>query len=636
MRSSSALRLLFEEIPPGPPFSKGGSRKGGAGERFFFRPSPFEKGGAGGGFPPFSKGGIRRWLTSTLAASVLLTACQSDDDAPPTAEPSLPIFTEEAADRGLDFVHFNGMSGELYLAEVMGSGVGLFDYDNDGDLDVYLVQGALIDDTELDEATFPPAEAMRPLSDRLYRNDLEDGELRFTEVRFTEHLSATGYGMGVATGDVDNDGWIDIYVTNLGPNQLLRNRGDGTFEDVTARSGTDDPRWSVSATFVDFDRDGWLDLYVTNYVDFTVAGNKRCKSLTGAPDYCGPISYRPQGDRLLRNRGDGRFEDVSVAAGIAGEAGSGLGVVSGDLDRDGRPDLYVANDGMPNRMWLQHADARFRDEGLNRGSALSLEGMAEAGMGVAASDADGDGDEDLLITHLALETNTLYLNDGAGFFDDATVASGLGTPSYTATGFGVAFLDLDNDGRLDVMAANGAVKVIPELAAEQDPYPVHMPNLLFRNLGAAGGSVPRFEHLTSRAGEGFGHSEVSRGLAAGDLDNDGDTDVVISNNSGPVRLLINQLDGERHWLGLRLVAGRRDALGALVAVEAQGAPTLWRRVRTGGSYLSASDPRLLFGLDGSTAVESVTVEWPSGKKERFEAEVDRYTTLVEGSGIEVE
>ncbi len=529
------------------------------------------------------------------------------------------------------------MSGELTLAEVMGSGVALLDYDGDGDLDVYLVQGALLGDATLDEVSRPPAAAMRPLTDRLYRNQLaETGELRFTDVTAESGIAAGGYGMGVATGDFDNDGRIDLYVTNLGSNQLWRGVGPGpdgrvTFEDVTAESGTGDERWSMSAAFADLDRDGWLDLYVTNYVDFTIAGNKRCKSLTGAPDYCGPISYRPQADRLLRGAGGGRFEDWGAAS-IAGAPGSGLGVVNGDFDGDGRGDLYVANDGMPNRMWLQ-GEGDFRDEALTRGNALSLEGMVEAGMGVVAGDVDADGDEDLLVTHLTLETNTLYLNDGTGFFDDATVASGLGTASFTYTGFGVAFLDFDNDGWLDLMAVNGAVKLVPELVARQDPYPVHMPNLLFRSRGEAERG-PRFEDVSGAAGEDFRRSEVSRGLATGDIDNDGDADVVVANNSGPARLLINQTGGERHWLGLRLVTGEpaRDALGARAGLERAGGPTLWRRVRTGGSYLSASDPRLLFGLGAAPDVTGVTVEWPSGRRERFEVEADRYTTLHEGTG----
>ena len=266
----------------------------------------------------------RRCAWVAAIALLTFTGCRADDSrspsavepAPPVAAPAGPaIFLEQAAERGLDFVHFNGMTGELYIAEVMGSGVALLDYDNDGDLDVYLVQGNVLEGTTLGAATFPPPAAMRPLGDRLYRNDLEVGaggrrEPRFIDVTAESGLLATGYGMGVATGDVDNDGWVDLYVTNLGSNQLWRNRGadsEGrvTFEEVTSASGTADESWSVSATFLDFDRDGWLDLYVANYVDFTVAGTKRCKSLTGAADYCGPISYRPQGDRLLRNRGRG-------------------------------------------------------------------------------------------------------------------------------------------------------------------------------------------------------------------------------------------------------------------------------------------------------------------------------------------
>ncbi len=587
-----------------------------------------------------------------VVAALLAAGCGGGETSSRSPEP-VPLspsestfFSEEGGARGLDFVHFNGMSDGLFIAEVMGSGVAVLDVDNDGDLDVYLVQGALLGSGTLDDAKFPPSEAMRPLTDRLYRNDLDaagndaaGGDVRFTDITEESGLSATGYGMGVATGDFDNDGWVDLYVTNLGSNQLWRNRGlnaDGTvtFEDVTASANADDSRWSVSASFIDFDRDGWLDLFVSNYVDFEIAGNKRCKSLTGAPDYCGPISYRPQADRLLRNRG-GAFEDWSGA--IASEAASGLGVVSGDFNHDGRTDFYVANDGMPNFMWLQQADGSFVDEALNRGSALSLEGMAEAGMGVASGDVDGDGDEDLLVTHLALETNTLYLNDGSGFFDDGTVASGLGTPSFTSTGFGTGFLDIDNDGWLDIVAVNGAVKKVSELVALQDPYPLHMPNLLFRNLGRnLGGGALRFEDVSAQAG--FHGSDVSRGLATGDLDNDGDIDFVVNNNNGPARLLLNQLEAGAQWLGLRLVGreAARDMLGARVAVERPDVAPLWRRVRTDGGYLSASDPRLLFGLGDSTDIESVLVEWPSHQRERFRVAVGGYSTVREGSGDPVD
>ncbi|MEM7584892.1 MAG: CRTAC1 family protein [Acidobacteriota bacterium] len=590
----------------------------------------------------------RGWLGCAFA---LMMACGEREPANPPVEEALAasestVFTEQASQLGLDFVHFNGMSGELFIAEVMGSGVAMLDYDNDGDLDLYLVQGAPLGEPDLEKTSFPPASAMLPLGDRLYRNDLDAGALRFTDVTEAVGLSATGYGMGVAAGDFDNDGWVDLYVTNLGSNQLWRNRGAGadgtiTFEEVIASARADDTRWSVSASFVDFDRDGWLDLFVSNYVDFEVAANKRCKSLTGAPDYCGPVSYRPLPDKLMRNRG-GVFEDWSDRGDMASKTGAALGVVSGDFDRDGRIDFYVANDGMPNFMWLQQADGSFSDSALNRGSALSFEGMAEAGMGVTAGDVDSDGDEDLLVTHLALETNTLYLNDGSGFFDDATVAVGLGTPSFTSTGFGTGFFDYDHDGWLDIVAVNGAVKKIPEQVATQERYPLHMPNLLFHNLG---GDPLRFEDVSQRAG--FYGSEVSRGVAIGDLDNDGDPDLVVSNNNGPARLLINRLDEGSRWLGLRLVGGEpvRDMIGARVALECSGGTTLWRRVRTDGGYLSANDPRLVFGLGNCAQLERVLVEWPDARRERFIVAIDsskpgsvapgRYTTLRQGAGESV-
>ncbi|MEE8523985.1 MAG: VCBS repeat-containing protein, partial [Thermoanaerobaculia bacterium] len=377
---------------------------------------------------------------------------------PSTAADPPAIFVDRAAASGLDFVHFNGMSGELYYSEMMGSGVALFDADNDGDLDVYLVQGSLLNpEKQLADATFPPAPGMLPLRDRLYRNDLEIGaggkpRLRFTDVTEASGLRATGYGMGVATGDFDNDGWTDLYVTNAGPNQLWRNNGPGadgavTFSDVTAGSGADDPGWSLSAAWIDADGDGWLDLYVVDYVDFAVDGHQPCRMLSGIPDYCGPQAFDPLPDRFLRNRGrrEGgiRFEEIADIPPAAG-----MGVAVGDFDNDGWTDLYVTNDGMANQLWQRRTDGTWGDEALLLGSAFNSEGLPEAGMGVVTGDYDGDGDEDLLATNLALETHTLYRNDG-GFFEDVTVASGLGASSWQATGFGTAWIDVDNDGWLD-------------------------------------------------------------------------------------------------------------------------------------------------------------------------------------------
>ncbi len=608
-----------------------------------------------------SRAPLRRTSAVGIAVLLLLAGCGDEGEPPASrATPQAPTgagdpgpFIDAAADSGLDFNHFNGMSGELYYSEIMGSGVALFDYDNDGDLDVYLVQGRLLGpDKELADATFPPSPEMLPLYDRLYRNDLETDASghprpRFTDVTEGSGLRADGYGMGVATGDFDNDGWTDLYVTQAGSNQLWRNQGAGdgdhvTFREVTEASGADDPRWSLSATWIDFDTDGWLDLYVVNYVDFTVAEHRQCRMLSGQPDYCGPQAFKPQADSLLRNLGGSgegaTFEDVSTTTGIATVSGAGMGLAAGQFDGGGGPDLYVANDGMANFLWLRQADGTFRDHALVSGTAFNREGQPEAGMGVTAGDYDGDGDDDLLITHLALETHTLYRNDGDGAFEDVTVAGGLGASSFQATGFGAAWIDYDNDGWLDLMAVNGAVVTIPELAAAGDPFPLGMSNQLFRNLGQAGGGVS-FEEV-SRTGEPFRWSAVSRGLAIGDLDNDGDADAVVTHNAGAARLLLNQVGQQRHWMGLRLVAGEppRDMLGAEVEVARPGrqaGPRLWRRVRTGGSYLSAHDPRVLFGLGDDPEIGDVTVRWPGGSVERFEVAPDRYTTLRRGTGREV-
>ena len=421
----------------------------------------------------------RRGRSAALALAALLAA---------SGAAAQPPFIDRAAESGLDFVHFNGMSGRKYILEVSGSGAALLDYDNDGDLDAYLVQGALAGPgVELADAIFPPP-ADRPLGDRLFRNDSAPGPdgsmvLRFVDVTEASGIVAEGYGMGVAVGDYDNNGYADLYLANFGSNQLLRNRGDGTFEDVTEAAAADDPRWTVPAAFVDYDRDGWLDLFMANYVDFTYARHTVCSLPTGVPDYCSPLAYRPVGDRLLRNRGDGTFEDVTRRSGIDDAFGNGLGVVTADFNGDGWPDIYVANDMMANQMWINQGDGTFVDEGLLAGSALNEEGEAEASMGVVVGDVDADGDLDLFMTHLAGETNTLYLSDGAGGYTDGTRRSGLGRASWEYTAFGTAWLDLENDGWLDLIIANGAVSTIETLASAGEIYPLHQPNQLFRNLG---------------------------------------------------------------------------------------------------------------------------------------------------------
>ena len=560
-------------------------------------------------------------------------------------------FVERAAELGLDFVHFNGASGHFYYPEILPPGVGLLDYDNDGDLDVFLVQGSMLGpDPNVAAALIPPA-SPGPLTGRLYRNDLEIGpdgsrSWRFVDVTEQSGLTADGYGFGVAVGDIDNDGWIDLLVTSFESERLFRNEGDGTFTDVSDRAGIEARNaFGVSAAFVDYDRDGWLDLYIGDNVDYGLDNRTVCPNTAGARDYCPPETYGGLPDRLYRNLGNGRFDDVSATAlrhvntgGVSratlGRFGPALGVATADYDGDGWLDIYVANDGTENLLWINQRDGTLTDAALLSGAALSGLGTPEAGMGVDAGDFDDDGDEDLFMTHLTTEGNNLYVNDGSGMFRDESAASRLGPGSLPYTGWGSAWFDFDNDGRLDVMAVNGTVVAVD--GREDDPFPYGQRNTLFRNLGGR-----RFEDVTDRAGAVFELSEVSRGAAFGDVDNDGDMDVLVGNNTGPVRLLVNTIGNRRHWVGLRLVgsmdgsaAGHgRDMLGARVAVVRDGEPTRWRRVRSDGSYASANDPRVLVGLGDSATAPDVQVRWPSGRTEAWDdVAVDRYTTLIEGQG----
>ena len=554
----------------------------------------------------------------------------SDTPAAPT-EPA--VFDERAADVGLDSQHRNGARGRYLLPEIMGSGAALFDADGDGDLDAYLVQGGELEPGA--GAAGPPAR------DRLFRNELlETGELRFVDATDDSGIEGTGYGMGVAAGDFDGDGRVDLYVTNLGSNRLWRNLGNGRFEDVAAAAGADDPRWSVPATFFDYDGDGMLDLFVANYVDFNLGSHTLCTFGSGEPDYCSPKTYRAEPDRLFRNLGDGRFAQTTERAGLATEFGNGLGAVPADLDLDGRLDLYVANDGTPNQMWMNRGGGSFENRALFGGSAVNRRGEAEAGMGIGAGDMDGDGDEDLYVTHITGETSTLYLNDGDGLFTDAGMPAGLDTPSLPMTGFGTGWIDFDNDGDLDLLAVNGAVRRLDRTrsgeeamarasAATDHERRFGQPNQLFRNLGDG-----RFEDASPLGGPAFTAYEVTRGAAFGDVDNDGDTDVLVTNNDGPARLLMNLVGQDGGWMGLRLVTadGKRDALGSVVHVALDDGRVLMRRVRAAMSYASSSDPRVLVGL-GDAGVEDVRVAWLGGKEESFGPLAPRtYHELRQGKG----
>ena len=555
------------------------------------------------------------------------------------AQPWLVDVTEAS---GVRFEYFSGMVGKLYFPEHMGGSVALFDLDGDGDLDLYLGQGSMLDDAPLSEALLP-AKHPTPLTDRIYRNDgVKDGTVRFVDVTESANLaSTTGYSMGVATGDYDRDGDVDLYLTQLGDNQLLRNRGDGSFEDVTEAAGANDRRWSVPASFFDYDGDGWLDLYVGNYVEFRVATHKNCASPQGAYDYCGPLAYAAEPNRLLRNRGDGTFEDATAKSLMETEGRTTLGSVAADFDGDGRIDLYVANDMMNNELWLNQGDGTFLDDADLLGAAVDRNGQAQASMGLVAGDLDGSGTVDLFMTHLQRENNTLYLNEGGGLFRDASRGSGLAEGSFPYTGFGTAILDADGDGIDDLFVANGAVRRLDDQVAAGDPHPLAEINQLYRGKG---GGV--FELVPAAQAFDVDRREVSRGVAVGDLDNDGDLDLVVSNNGGPARVLSNRSD-PRRWLGLRLVvdgvgaaAGKApvtEAIGALARVRSDdGRWWVTRRVHTDGSYAAASDPRLLWTLPGTRGDLEVEVTWPDGVVERFQGlGAAAYHTLRRGDGAAV-
>ena len=555
-----------------------------------------------------------RHLASAACALLVLVATGR------AAQQPAALFSDITAESGLDFVHVNGATGELLLPEVIGAGGALFDYDNDGDLDVFAVQGGALRESGNRAATAPRS--------RLFRNDAGGAghsSVRFTDVTAKSGIGASGYGMGAATGDFDNDGRVDLYVTYFGSNRLFRNRGDGTFADVTAASGTGDRGWSTSATFFDYDRDGWLDLFVARYVDFDVNMKRGCFSAGSARDYCNPVVYDPVPHRLFHNNGNGTFTDASARMGIDRRPARGLGVIAADLNGDGWTDLYVANDGDPNHLWINQRGAAFTDDALLAGVALSRTGQAQGGMGVDAGDVDGDGDDDLLVGNLDNESNTMYVNAGGGLFEDRTIETGLF--KLGLTGFGARFVDFDQDGWLDLAVVNGAVRHLAKQVQQGDPYPLKQPNLLFRNE-----SGRRFSDATGRGGAAFTTPSVGRGLSAGDLDNDGDIDLVVFNNNGAARVLENRAAAGRHWLGIRVIDGRygRDAHHARVELVRRRSP-LWRRVQTDGSYCAAGDPRVVFGLAAEASPQTVRVHWMGAKVEEFrDLSVDRYWVLESG------
>jgi len=576
----------------------------------------------------------RLWISNrlklaaaVLALTALLSACKS------TLQRT-PPFQDVAPESGLNFWQSSGATGSYLLPEITGSGGALLDYDNDGDLDVYLVQGtpALSDGSKL---VVPTPPGWKP-GNRLFRNNLaRTGKLSFTDVTEEAGVGSSAVGMGVAAGDYDNDGFVDLYVTNLGHNVLYHNNGNGTFTDVTTAAGVASSGWSTSAAFIDYDRDGYLDLVVVHYLEFD---NRACYLRSGRREYCGPQVFGRTITQLYRNLGNGRFTDVTTAVGLNAKRGPGLGILTGDFAANGWPSFMVANDGAANHLWLNEPrnpngnlkDRVFREAGLMRGLAYASDGRARAGMGLAAGDLYGDGGEAVVVTNLPNEGFTMFQRQAAGDFLDSTVQTGLLQSSLPHTGFGVGLLDIENRGLLDMFCANGAVLTVPT-ARPDDPYPYGERNLLFRNSGKGKG----FEDVTASAGPAFEHVEVGRAAVFGDVNNDGGVDILVTNNNGPARLLLNTAPNRGHWILVRLegVRSNRSAYGSVVSLIRKDGTSIQRWVRGDGSYLAANDPRVHFGLGKSTELERIEVRWPAGGCDSWNhPAVDRAISLREGSG----
>jgi enediyne biosynthesis protein E4 len=523
--------------------------------------------------------------------------------------PGCPVsFTDVAESSGLKFRHDKGATRERRLAETMGSGLAWLDYDNDGWMDLYVVQSG----------PFPPsASSGARAQDRLYRNN-HDGT--FTDVTEKAKLKDNSYGMGAVAADYDNDGFTDIYVTNYGRNILYRNNGDGTFTDVTDRAGLAVNTWSTSAAFADFDGDGYLDLVVLRYVDDSKEKDLFCGDrTTGKRDYCTPKLFPPTHDFLFHNNRDGTFTDITASAGLDKALGKGLGVVVADVDDDGKPDIYVANDTTMNFLFHNLGGNRFEDVSLVSGAALSSAGTPYGGMGVNAGDLTGSGRLDLVVANFEAELNSFFRNLGQGVFEDATSASGFGGPSFLFSGFGLNLFDAANLGRLDVFVANGHVMETPALkgsTAAQRPF-------LIWNDGKG-----KFHE--KGCGAPFSRELIGRGSAVADYDNDGDLDIAVSNSNGPLELLRN--DGTHgNWIGfaLRGTKSNRQGVGARITIETEAGRQI-REVKAGESYLASCDPRVHFGLGASTAVKKIVIRWPSGiVQEVSDARPGKYNPVTE-------
>ena len=513
-------------------------------------------------------------------------------------------FVDVTAEAGINFQHINGAEGAYHLPETLGAGGAFFDADNDGYLDIYLVNSGYWDTSS----------SVKQALSALYHND---GDGTFTDITATAGVGNRGnYGQGAACADYNNDGNVDLYVTNFGTNVLYRNNGDGTFTDVTRTAGVGDPGWSSSATFLDYNRDGHLDLFVVNYLVYSIDVPYLPCGEGETQTYCHPSLFEGAPDRLYRNNGDGTFTDVSQETGVGGIGGmfhgKGLGVVSADFNNDGASDLYVANDDTRNDFFYNNGDGTFSEISLLAGCAYSFDGIAQAGMGVAADDYNGDGWLDIFVTNLSYETNALYRNNGDGTFTDVIYESHLGKESFHFVGFGTGFFDADNDGWRDIFIANG--HIIDNIEDTHDVLTYRQPNQLFRNRGDN-----TFQEISEDAGDYFQQAAVSRGALFGDYDNDGDVDLLVTQSNAPATLLRNEGTTQQNWIRIKTVGiiSSRDGIGTRVILTA-GGHTQIQEVNPGASYLSSHDARLHFGLGRYDTANRLEVRWQSGVVQVFE------------------